>query len=188
MRGEGSDKILAAIDTMPSCEAGVRAYDRGGKTQKWCILVQNGASHGTTGTVEAGRRLALLLFVHKLHLPAFHFFRRHVFDERGDPPLFPGGVGDAGHAVAVELIFGLGERDAPGGQLTIRRQQTTTRMEVKRPKYPGRSSAWQSVWFGTRRPQVQILSPRFVFNPLELSGRDQIGAIDSRDFNPDHAA
>jgi hypothetical protein len=26
----------------------------------------------------------------------------------------------------------------------------------------GRSSVWQSAWFGTRRPQVQILSPRFL--------------------------
>lgn len=26
----------------------------------------------------------------------------------------------------------------------------------------GRSSVWQSVWFGTRRPKVQILSPRLM--------------------------
>ena len=34
----------------------------------------------------------------------------------------------------------------------------------------GRSSAWQSVWFGTRRPQVQILSPRFDGTKSRFSG------------------
>ena len=41
-------------------------------------------------------------------------------------------------------------------------------LEYNHPFATGRSSAWQSAWFGTKRSQVRILSPRFGIARHEL--------------------
>ena len=47
-------------------------------------------------------------------------------------------------------------RSGSGGKFLPNR-----RLGVQSSFATGRSSAWQSAWFGTKRSQVQILSPRF---------------------------